>query len=279
MRNASIDCPLTQVIAITGGKGGIGKTNIAVNIGAILSRLGKKVCLLDADFGLPNVDIILGLNPKLTLENVFNHECSLQEAIIHGPFGLRVIPGAAGTQKLLDMNAKDYAGFIDSFNHLTEKFETLIIDTASGISESVARFAVAAHEIVVVVCDEPSSLMDAYCLMKTLNQRHGVYRFRIVVNLSGGLQHARHVYGKLNTITNKYLDIVLSFAGWIPDDPFLRKAVKQQTAVVESYPSSKSALSFYQISETLCKMPVPMIEHGNTQFFMNQHYKINNTVN
>ncbi len=262
-----------QVLAVTGGKGGVGKTNVAVNMGASLASLGKRVFLFDADFGLSNVDVVLGLKPRFTIANVLNNECSLDDVIQTGPFGLQIIPGASGIQELVQLQAKEYAGLIHSFNSLMGKLDTLIIDTAAGISDSVVRFAIASQEIIIVVCDEPASLADSYALIKILHKTYGVQRFRIVVNMSSSLYEAKKLFAKLTNVTDKFLSVVLHFLGWIPEDELVRKAIRQQRAVVEAYPSCKASQCYRQLAQSVCELALPKAGSGHVQFFIEQLIK------
>jgi len=260
-----------QAVAITGGKGGVGKTNIAVNIGASLANLGRNVYLLDADFGLSNVDVILGLRPKLTLLDVLEGRCQLEDIILQGPCGLNIIPGASGVQKMVHMSARDYQGLICTFNTLAKKLDTFIIDTAPGISDAVVRLALASHEIIVVICDEPASLTDAYAFIKLLNQQHGVNKFRIVVNMSSSASDAEKLFAKLINVTDKYLNVMLHFLGWIPEDELVRKAIKRQAAVVEIYPSCSVTQHFKELAQNVSQLPVAM-STGDVQFFAEQFF-------
>jgi flagellar biosynthesis protein FlhG len=262
-----------QVVAVTGGKGGVGKTNIAVNLGASLSNLGKRTYLLDADFGLSNVDLVLGLKPKQTLANVLAQECQLEDIVLDGPFGLKIIPGASGIQSLAELSTVNQASIINGFSALSEKLDVLVIDTAAGIADPVLRFALAANEIIVVVTDEPASMADAYALMKILHLNFGVQRFRIVVNMSSSWYEAKKLFAKLTNVTDRYLNVVLHFLGWIPEDELVRKAIKQQCAVVEAYPSCKSAQSFRSLAESFCALPSPKAGSGHVQFFIEQFMK------
>lgn len=269
MNGNSIGKP-ANVIAITGGKGGIGKTTLSVNLGIALAQSGKKTYLLDADFGLSNVDVMLGLKPHFSLMDVIENRASLQQIILQGPAGLNIIPGASGLQRMIDMDARDYGGIIASFQELATQLDTLLIDTAAGISDSVIRFAVAANEIIIVVCDEPTSLADAYALIKLLHLQHGVQRFRIVVNMSSSLYEAKKLFAKLTNVTDQYLNVVLHFLGWVPEDELVRKAIKQQSAVMEAYPSSKAAQCFKELACHINKLPLPKSHSGHVQFFIEQ---------
>ena len=161
-----------QTIAVTGGKGGVGKTNVAVNLAIELSRSGQKVVLLDADLGLANVDILLGVRPQFTIEDLLAGECTMNELLLDGPMGLKIVPAASGTQELVNLSHLEHAGLIHAFNELEQDIDVLIIDTAAGISQSVMSFVRAANEVLLVVTNEPTSITDAYAMLKLLNSKY-----------------------------------------------------------------------------------------------------------
>ncbi|HSB95554.1 MAG TPA: P-loop NTPase, partial [Spongiibacteraceae bacterium] len=186
-----------QVIAVTGGKGGVGKTSVSVNLSVALAQMGRRVALLDADLGLANVDIMLGLNAKHNLEDVLAGTYSLLDIMLQGPGGIRIIPASSGTQHMSQLSALEHAGLIHAFSEISEQIDVLIIDTAAGISDSVISFVRAAQEVLVVVCDEPSSITDAYALMKLLNRDYGVSRFRVLANMTRTAQEGQNLFNKL----------------------------------------------------------------------------------
>ncbi len=154
-------CPKpVQVIAVTSGKGGVGKTNVSVNLAAALAQRSHEVLLMDADLGLANVDILLGLQPKHNLSHVINGSCSIEDIILPGPSGMKVVPSSSGTKRMVELNIAEHAGIIQAFGQLTQALDVLIVDTAAGICESVVRFTQASQHVVVVVCDEPTSITD-----------------------------------------------------------------------------------------------------------------------
>ncbi|MDH5786131.1 MAG: MinD/ParA family protein [Chromatiales bacterium] len=258
-----------RVITVTSGKGGVGKTNVSVNLATALSSLGRKVMLMDADLGLANVDVMLGLQPKYNLSHVISGERRLDEIIEQAPGDIALIPAASGIQKMVELSAAEHAGLIRAFSELESELDVLIIDTAAGIADSVISFCRASQEVVVVVCDEPTSITDAYALIKVLNRDHAICRFRILCNMAHTPKEGRELFAKLVKVTDKFLDeVVLDFMGAIPYDQNLRKAVKRQRAVVDLYPSSPASLAFREAAKTAERWPMPSTADGNLEFFV-----------
>ncbi len=257
-----------RVIAVTGGKGGVGKTNVSVNLGIGLAELGRRVMLLDADLGLANVDVLLGLHARRNLSHVMSGECSLEEVLVDGPKGMRVVPGASGLQRMAEMSQAEHAGLIHAFSEVANDVDVLLIDTAAGISDLVVSFSRAAQEQIVVVCDEPASITDAYAIIKLLNREHGVSQFRILSNMVKSVQEGRDLYNKMCRVTDQYLDVMLSYMGSVPYDEQLRKAVKGQRPVVEAYPRSRVAQAFKNLAKKADNWPVPTGVSGDLQFFV-----------
>lgn len=257
-----------RVLAVSSGKGGVGKTNVSVNLGIALAQEGKEVMLMDADFGLANVDVMLGLHPTYNLSHVISGERSLEEVIVPGPSGLRVVPASSGVKKMAELDIAQHAGVIRAFSELSHQLDVLIIDTAAGISESVVSYARAAQEVVMVVCDEPASITDAYALIKLLSRDYGINRFRILANMVLSAQEGRALFQKLTAVTDRYLDIAMDFMGAIPYDDYLKKAVQKQRAVVEAYPRSKAALAFKKLAQKTDHWPLPSSAGGHLEFFV-----------
>lgn len=257
-----------QVIAVTGGKGGVGKTSVAVNLAASLADQGKRVLLLDGDLGLANVDVLLGLTPRHTLEHVLDGRCTLEEAIVKAPGGFSVIPGASGVARMAELSTAEHLGLVQAFSHLTAGLDVLIVDTAAGIADSVRQFCQAAQNVVVVLRDEPASLTDSYALIKILHRTHGVRRFRVVANMSTSPGAGDALFRKLERVTSRFLDVVLDYAGEIPEDSFVRAAIRGQRSVVEAYPSSQAARAFSRLARQALKWPAMQGPRGNVEFFM-----------
>ncbi len=260
-----------QVIAVTGGKGGVGKTNVSVNISVALADLGRRVMLLDADFGLANVDVLLGLAPKRTLVEVMAGECDLRDVLLTGPGGIRIVPASSGTQGLVEMTPLQHAGLIQAFSELGDNLDVLVIDTAAGIGDAVTSFVRAAQEVILVVCDEPTSITDAYALIKLLHKEYGMIRFRVLANMAHSPQEGRNLYHKLVNVTERFLeDVVLQYLGAIPYDEMVRKAVQKQKPVYEAYPRSKSAQAFKAVAQKIDSWPLSMTPKGHLEFFVDR---------
>ncbi len=261
---------VVRVVAITGGKGGVGKTNVAINLGIALARQQQRVLLLDADLGLANIDVLLGLKPQANLEHVLAGECELRDIMLEGPGGIRVIPASSGTQSMVRLGPQQHAGLIHAFSDMSDEIDILLVDTAAGISDSVVSFVCAAQEVLVVVCDEPSSITDAYALIKLLNQHHGVDSFRIVANQTRNAKEGKALYQRLVATTDRFLDVMLRYEGDVPFDDAVRKAVRKQQALLEAQPGCPAAKAFEKLGEQLLTWPMPGASRGQLEFFIEQ---------
>ena len=257
-----------QVIAVTGGKGGVGKTNVSVNLALALADLGRRVMLMDADLGLANIDVLLGLSAKKTLADVITGECDLRDVLIQGPGGIRIVPAASGAQMMVQLSAAQHAGLIQAFSDISDNLDVLVVDTAAGIGDSVVSFVRAAQEGIVAVCDEPTSITSAYALIKLLNRDFGMNRFRILANMTHSPQEGRNLFAKLTKVTDRFLNVALQYAGAVPYDECVRKAVQKQRAVYEAFPRSKSALAFKAIAQKVDAWPLPASPRGHLEFFV-----------
>lgn len=256
-----------RVIAVASGKGGVGKTNVSVNMAAALATRGKKVMVLDADLGLANIDVLLGLHPTYNLSHVINGERELGEVVMAGPCGIRIVPAASGIQQMTQLSDTQYAGLIRAFSELSSSLDVLLIDNAAGISPGVVSFCRAAQE-VVVVCDEPTSITDAYALIKLLSREHGLRRVRVLSNMTHSVQEGRELFEKLARVTDRFLDVTLDFMGVLPYDECVRKAVQRQRAVIEAFPRSRAALAFKNLAQKADKWPMPDSAGGHLEFFV-----------
>ncbi|MEM7561691.1 MAG: MinD/ParA family protein [Pseudomonadota bacterium] len=257
-----------RVIAVTSGKGGVGKSNVTVNLAVSLAQSGEKVMIMDADMGLANIDVLLGLSPGMNLSHVIGGECTLEETLIEGPSGIKIVPASSGVASMSDLTPAQNAGIIRSFSELTDPVDILMIDTAAGLSDSVVSYTRAAREVIVVVCDEPASITDAYAMIKVMNRDHGVERFHVLANQARTVPQGRELYNKLARVSEKFLDVTLDYLGSVPFDDNLKKAVQKQKTVVESFPRSPSAQAFKQIAKKTQQWPVPKNMEGHLEFFI-----------
>lgn len=257
-----------RVIAVASGKGGVGKTNVAVNLALALQLADKQTMLLDADLGMGNVDVLLGLQPHFNLMHVVGGHCSLDEALLEGPMGLAIVPAASGKQRMADLAHAEHVGLVNAFSSLTRPLDCLVIDTAAGISDSVVTFSRAAQEVVIVACNEPASLTDAYALIKVLSREHGVARVHVVANMVKSAPEGFDVYENLKRVAARFLEVHIDYLGHVPYDDFLRRAVQRQRAVAEAYPGSPSAAAFRELAARALKWPLPQGARGDTEFFV-----------
>ncbi|GAA0370322.1 MinD/ParA family protein [Bowmanella denitrificans] len=269
---------LIKVIAVTGGKGGVGKTNITLNTAIAMAKQGKRVMVLDADLGLANVDVMLGLRVEKNLSHVLSGECLLEEVLVEGPYGVKIAPATSGTQSMTELTPTEHAGLIRAFSELRSQIDVLIVDTAAGISDMVLSFSRAAQDIMVVVCDEPTSLTDAYALIKILNRDHGVFRFKIVANMVRNLREGQELFAKLSKVTNRFLDVALELVATIPFDENIRKAVRRQKSIIEAYPSSPAAVAINNLAKQALRWPIPSQPGGHLEFFLEQLVNQNSAV-
>lgn len=257
-----------KVIAVASGKGGVGKTNVSVNLAYQLARKGRRVLLLDADLGLANVDILLGLRPEWNLSHVLEGKCELNDILLKGPGGISIIPAASGIKKMAELDPSTHAGIVRALSSLNDDFDVMVVDTAAGISDSVVTFSQASQHVMVVVSDEPTSMADAYALIKVLHQDAGVNRFKVLRNMVEGELSAVSGFTRLNEVTQHFLNVSLEYAGAIPKDIFLQRAVTQQKLVSESYPGSESSKAFKQLAATVDKWEMPTGPRGHIEFFV-----------
>ena len=256
-----------KVIAVCSGKGGVGKTNVAANIAVALGKSGRNTCLLDADLSLANVDVLLGLQPRFNLSHVVNGEADLKHTVLDGPGDIRIVPASSGNFSMTDLPPAAQAGIIQAFGDLGNQPDILVVDTAAGIAPEVARFVRAAQHAVVVICDEPASLTDAYALIKVFSQNYGISHFSVLTNQSRRQHDGRKLFRKLVKVADNFLDVVLRHIGDIPHDDYLVKAVQEQRAVVDAYPNSKAGLAFREVARAIDSLAPARGAHGGIQFF------------
>ena len=247
--------PLSRVITVTSGKGGVGKSNTSINLACQFKKMGKRVIILDADFGLANIEIMFGAVPKHNLCDLIYQGKSISDIITWGPMEVGFISGGSGITGMSNLDKDNVGYIIDNLVELDEMTETIIVDTGAGISDTVLEFLVASGEILLVTTPEPTSITDSYSLLKALS-RHPRYRadatqIKVLANKVSGEQEALSLYGKLETVVERYLKVPISYLGMIPQDQLLAKAVMQQMPVSLDNPKARSAIAYEIIAAKL----------------------------
>lgn len=257
-----------KVIAIASGKGGVGKTNVAVNLAVALAQQGAKPLLFDADLGLGNVDVLLGLSPRYNLSHVISGEKSMDEVLIAGPWNMRILPAASGVARMANLDALSQSNLIQGIGDLSLDMDYLLIDLPAGIAGDVLTFSQAAQEVLVVLSNEPASITDAYALIKVLSRNHGVRRFKVLPNMVRDQKEGEALFQRIAKVADGYLDVTLEQVGTLPLDPALRAAVRAQKAVVELYPESPVARALRDVAMTIERWPHSFNAAGHMAFFM-----------
>ena len=267
------DIENARIIAVTSGKGGVGKSSFSINIAIQLAHMGKKVIVLDADFGLANIEVMLGIIPKANLSDLMFKGKELKDIILDGPDGVRFISGGSGVSKLSDLNTDQIKSVLNKMSQLEELADVIIIDTGAGMASSVMEFLVASPEIVIVTTPEPTSITDSYALLKGLTMYDGFNpqktRIRIVTNKVTSPNEGRLLFEKLSMVLKQFLNLDVEFLGIVMSDATISKAVMKQTPVSIMYPDSESSHNFYNIAKTLetDQDPVMLRENGVRKFF------------
>ncbi len=256
-----------RVISVTSGKGGVGKTNIAANLAYLLSRRKKKTLILDADAGLANIDVVLGINAPYNLYHILTGEKTLAETLVKGPGGIKILPSSSGIPEMAELSRGQKLTLIDELNTLNDSLDFMLIDTGAGISSNVMYFNMAAKEIIVVTTPEPTAMTDAYALIKVLYQRHAKRRFRLIVNMAKNATEAKEVYARLARATDHFLNLTIEYLGYIVLDDKVKDAVRQQKALAELYPQSPAAKCLEKIADKLSAENMTEYENGSIIFF------------
>ena len=258
----------TRVIAVTSGKGGVGKSTVSINLATALAAGGARVTLLDADLGLANIDVLLGLSATRTLANVLDGECSLADILLDGPAGVQIVPASSGVQRMAELTDAERIGLMRAFSELEDTMDVMVIDTAAGIAANSLQFCEASQEVIVVVCNDPASIADAYATIKVLNQRTRRTRFRVLVNMAHSDHEARDIFARLVRTTDRFLDVALDFVGVIPFDRCVAQAARRRAPVVTAYPASPSGTAFKRLAAVADKWPEPRAASGQLEFFL-----------
>lgn len=264
----SVAEPAVRVIAVSSGKGGVGKTNIVVNLAMAFDRMGKRVLIMDADLGLANVDILLGVSPKYNISHVLDGSRKLEEVLTCGPGNIRIMPASSGVQQLTKLSDEQKLLFLEILDGLENEVDLLLIDTGAGISDTVLYFNIAAPEKIIVVTPEPTSLTDAYALIKVLYTHHEERHFKILSNAVPNESAGKNIFAKVSKVADHFLDgLSLDYIGSIPSDPCVSKAIIQQKPLLEAFPQSPASMAFTALAEKLNRTAPTNANYGNIRFF------------
>ena len=257
-----------RVIAITSGKGGVGKTNVVGNLAIACQRMGKKVLIFDADLGLANIDIIFGINPKYNIDEVIKGDKELSQIIVKGPAGVAILPASSGVQELAHLTEGQKINLLNEFDVLNKMFDILLIDTGAGISSNVIYFNLAAEERIIVVTPEPTSITDAYALIKVMFYQHGTKHFFLLSNMVRDEVEGKSVYENLSRVVARFMGgISLDYAGFIPRDNRLQESVTRREPVMCCYPEASSSIGFNNLAKYLLGQTGRRPIDGNIKFF------------
>lgn len=256
-----------RVISISSGKGGVGKSNVVINLAIAFDRLDQRVLIMDADLGLANIDVLLGISPKYNIAHVLEGHKRLEEVLVDGPGRIRVMPACSGVQEMTRLTDEQKLIFLEVMDELEPDIDILLIDVAAGISDSVLYFNLAAQEKIIVVTPEPTSLTDAYALIKVLYTRHGERHFRVLANSAKDEREGKAIFAQISKVADHFLDgLSLDYIGTIPQDPHIPKAVLQQRPLMEAFPDTAAARAFTALAKNIQKSPAS-VNHGSIQFF------------
>jgi flagellar biosynthesis protein FlhG len=244
----------TRIIAITSGKGGVGKTNITVNLAIALSELGRRVIIIDADLGLANIDVLFGIIPKFTLADVINNKRNILEVLSDGPNKIKFISGGSGVEELVKLGKVQLENFVNNISLLDRLSDFILIDTGAGLSDNVMSFVMAADEVLLITTPEPTSLTDAYALIKMVSNRNSKKEIKLIVNRAEDQMEAQDIMRKLSIVSEKFLSMKLNPLGYILNDEMVIKAVKKQQPFSLSFPKSRASRYIREISKKLIEL-------------------------
>jgi flagellar biosynthesis protein FlhG len=266
MLNGQEQKKYVRTIAVASGKGGVGKTNVTANLAISLRKLGKKVMIVDADLGLSNIDVLLHLAPKHTIQNLLDGDMPLKDILIEGPHGIKILPAGSGVQELTALDEFQRLKILEAFDSYSDDVDVLLIDTAAGVSENVAFFCIAAQEIIIVTSPEPTAITDAYALIKVLNTRYQEKEFHVLVNSAKNSDEAVEVFRRLSLAADKFLNISLDYLGYLPYDESVQNAVRAQQAFIDMYPNRPISRRIMEIAQLFLDRSEKV--KGTLQFFI-----------
>ncbi|MBT9555138.1 MAG: MinD/ParA family protein [Myxococcales bacterium] len=256
-----------RVIAVTSGKGGVGKTNVVVNLAIQLAREGRRVLVFDADLGLSNCDIMMGVVARKDLRHLIYEGATFDECVVEGPEGVHLLSGGSGVAELAQLGDAERLRLLAAIEGASPRYDTILIDTGAGIGSNVLFFAGAAHEVVIVLAPEPTALADAYSTIKVLAKRSGIQRVLVCVNRVSSVTAAREAFGRLHALTSRFLNVVVELGGWIPVDVHVEAAVAAQVPVSVLHPMSPSAQRFKLLGDAISRRRPELASSGGFHMF------------
>ncbi len=255
-----------RVIAVTSGKGGVGKTNVTANLAVLAARVGKRVLIIDADLGLANVEIVFGVKPRYHIGDLLNGTHTAAEVLTEGPAGIKILAAGSGVQALTQLDEGAKLHLVAALDGLGDAFDLVLIDSGAGIGDNVLFFVGAASEAILVVNPEPTSIVDAYAVIKVLSQQSRVGQFGVIVNNVVDELPAREIFPKLTTVTKRFLSASVRHLGYIPRDENLHRSIMAQTPLVDLFPLSPASRALEQISNRLLAEAPPRLPDGGLKF-------------
>jgi flagellar biosynthesis protein FlhG len=256
------------VLAVSSGKGGVGKTNIVANLAYAFAKRNKKVLVVDADLGLNNIDILLGLAPKFNIGHVLSGKKSVEDIIIEGPAGIQLLPAGDGLQELTQLDGEKKVMLMEELDRVSSGYDFLIFDTGAGISTNVTYFCSAAHEILLIATTEPTSLTDVYALIKILHTKHAQKHFRMIINSVESEKEAQLIFRNLAAVTDRFLpNVSVEYLGYIISDSNVPKAVRQQKAFMELYPRAKICQCVNRLAQKLADEKRSIVDEEHQSLF------------
>lgn len=252
-----------RIIAVASGKGGVGKSNITINLGITLTRFGHRVMLVDGDMGMANLDLLLGVTPKFNLSHVLGEKKDIQEVLITGPSGIKILPASSGGRSVESVDLQAKKDLFDAIRAQHEIADLVLVDTGGGLSDEVMHYLYLADEIILVTTPEPTSIMDSYGIVKRLAAERESTRLYLIVNMANDDYDARHVVSTIEDITKHFFNVTVTDLGWIHYDPLVSRAVRQQQPFVQLYPSARASRAFNHIATRFANYKVDfLVEHG-----------------
>ncbi len=256
-----------RVIAVSSGKGGVGKTSIVSNLAITFARQGARVLAMDGDLGLANLDIALGLKPDLNLLDLFDETATIDEILTQGPEGVTLLPGCSGRYDLANLGERDRYKLFQAVDTLEDQFDLLLIDTGAGINSNAVGFASAAQTIVMVADPDPTSLADAYAFIKVMAMECGTKKVQLIANRVAGAREGEEVYDRLSTLSNRFLGVGVEYLGYVNNDAAIARATRERVPVVVGYPSSLASQRLQSIASKILALPIESSQSSGISLF------------